>query len=129
MARDLEVRSGRKAFHLRAHLLAEMVDGIEAAAIAGVPEGPAIAGFRALHQGADAMDGTHVRARDQRAIGPDQRGVALAIIDQFGAGAIRPISTSEPKATRGAWRLDTAVSMAAASSVRIEAMRLSAPAM
>ena len=38
-----------------------------------MPEGPAIAGFRSLDEGADLVDGTLVIARFQRAVGANER--------------------------------------------------------
>ena len=51
-----------------------------------MPEGPAVAGGRALRDRADAVDRADLVAEHDGAVGADQRAVALLGVDQFGAG-------------------------------------------
>ncbi len=121
--------SGRKSFHLRAHLLAEMSMG------ASLPPSRACQKVQPLQASAPC---TRAPTRWIEPIcwpetsEPSERTSALKRWRSSNSsvpGAISPISTSEPKATRGAWRLETAVSMVSALSGLIWAMRFSAPAM
>src|SRR5438876_10904760 len=69
---------------LRPELLAQHVDGDEVRTLPHMPEGPAVTGFRALHMGADLVNGTARIAAGDRAIGPDPRRHALGrIIERF----------------------------------------------
>src|SRR5215467_6619148 len=72
--------------HLAADLGAQLVDQPEALLGLDMPEGPAVAGFRALRDRADAVDRADLVAEHDGAVGPHQRAVALLGIDQFRAG-------------------------------------------
>ncbi len=70
-----DVRRLRLA-HLRAHLLAQDVDGLQLAVGLEVPIGPAVAGIEALHMGTDLVDRARGVAADDGAVGADAGSVA-----------------------------------------------------
>src|SRR3984893_5661847 len=65
---------------------AQLVDQLEALGGLDMPEGPAVAGARALRHRADAVGRADLVAQHDGAVGANQGAVALPGIDQFGAG-------------------------------------------
>src|SRR5207244_3642859 len=59
--------------HLAADFGAQLVDQLEAALGLDMPEGPAVAGFRALGDRAHAVDRADLVAEHDGAVGADQR--------------------------------------------------------
>src|SRR6266516_5528859 len=72
--------------HLGADFGAQFVDEPQAFLGLDVPEGPAVAGTRALRHRADAVDRADLVTEHDGAVGADQRAMALPGIDQSGAG-------------------------------------------
>ena len=72
--------------HAGADLGAHLIDQLEAALGLDMPEGPAVAGFRALRDRADAMDLADLVAEHDGAVGAHQGAMALLGVDQLGAG-------------------------------------------
>ena len=67
-------------------LLAQKIDRQQPAPLLETPKGPAVAGRRPLHGGADLVDRAAALFADQAAVGPDPGGVAAAGIVEHGAG-------------------------------------------
>src|ERR1700676_3042693 len=72
--------------HRGADFGAQFVDQLEALLGLDVPEGPAVAGARALRHRADAMDRADLVAEHDGAVGADQRAMPLPGIDELSAG-------------------------------------------
>src|ERR1051325_7768635 len=89
--------------HLGAQLLAELVDQFEAAAALDMPEGPAVAGRRALQLGGDKVDRAAMLGGDDTAVGAHPRAPAPARIDQHLAGPQQP--ALDEVAERHPWRI------------------------
>src|ERR1700688_3117584 len=80
-ANDFFESSARR--HFGADFGAQLVDQLEALVGLDVPEGPAVAGARALRYRADAVDRADLVAEHDGAVGADQSAVTLLGIDQF----------------------------------------------
>src|SRR3954452_1551643 len=72
--------------HAGADLGAELVDQLETLLGLDVPEGPAVAGLRALRHRAHAVDGADLVAEHDGPVGADQRAELLLGVEQLGAG-------------------------------------------
>src|ERR1700722_6878670 len=72
--------------HLGADFGAQLVDQPQALLGFDVPEGPAVAGARALRHRTHAVDRTNLVAEHDGAVGANESAVAFFGIDQFGAG-------------------------------------------
>src|SRR5580765_3917206 len=72
--------------HAGADFGAQLVDQLEAVLGLDMPEGPAVAGFRALRYRAHAVDRADLVAEHDGAVGPHQGAVTLPGVDEFGAG-------------------------------------------
>src|SRR4029453_18367697 len=67
--------------HLAADFGAQLVDQLEAPLGLDMPECPAVTGFRALRDRADAVDRADLVAEHDGAVGADQSVMALASVD------------------------------------------------
>src|SRR5271155_1386948 len=79
---DISMRSSIHR-HLAADFSPQLVDQLETLFGLDMPEGPAVAGFRALRDRAHAVDRADLVAEHDGAVGAHQRAMTLLGVDQF----------------------------------------------